>query len=43
VTEEKTEPRCERCSNYLRVCGHNLPFKDRIRDIQIDKTSLRVR
>lgn len=30
------EPRCDRCSNYLKVCGHEAPFVERIRSVQLD-------
>lgn len=35
------EPRCVRCGNYTSICGHSLPFKERIKTVNIDRTSLR--
>lgn len=37
----KPEPRCERCGHYASICGHSLPFLERIKTVNIDRTSLR--
>lgn len=36
-----SEPRCARCGNYESICGHSLPFTERIKTINVDRTSLR--
>jgi hypothetical protein len=33
--------RCIRCGNWPQICGHDLPFKDRIKSINVDRHSLR--
>lgn len=30
------EGRCARCRNWLKICGHDLPFKERIRSVNAD-------
>lgn len=27
------DERCARCRNYLRLCGHDLPFSERMRTV----------
>lgn len=34
-------PRCERCGNYESICGHNLPFAERIKSVNVDRSSLK--
>jgi hypothetical protein len=33
--------RCEKCGNWLRLCGHDLPFAEKIKTIRIDKGGLK--
>lgn len=28
------EGRCIRCGNWPQICGHNLPFKERMKDVR---------
>jgi hypothetical protein len=35
--------RCERCRQYLSICGHDKPFTERIKTQHIDKASLKVK
>lgn len=35
------KPRCVRCGQYSSICGHSLPFTERIKHIRVDRTSLR--
>ena len=39
----RSETRCDRCHNWLSICGHNLPFAERMKSIGIDRTSLTVK
>lgn len=32
--EEQKPAKCERCGNYLQICGHDLPFKERIKTVR---------
>jgi hypothetical protein len=36
VAKPKKQRRCERCSNYLAICGHDLTLKKRLKAVQID-------
>jgi hypothetical protein len=38
----RTEGRCERCGNWPNLCGHDLPFKERMKSVAIDRSSLRA-
>lgn len=40
---ERTPERCATCSNWLSICGHDLPFAERIKSVSIDRTSLRTK
>jgi hypothetical protein len=37
------EGKCIRCGNWPQICGHDLPFAERIKSIAVDRTSLRVK
>lgn len=37
----RLEGRCGRCGQWPAICGHDLSFKDRIKSVSVDKSSLR--
>lgn len=37
----KREGRCLRCGQYATICGHGLSFKDKIKTVSVDYSSLR--
>lgn len=34
----RSTDRCERCRNYLSLCGHDLPFSERAKSIRANYT-----
>jgi hypothetical protein len=43
LSDPKPSLRCDRCANYLVICGHDQPFLERIKTQRIDKASLKVK
>lgn len=43
MSDAEKEKRCDQCGNCLALCGHDLPFKERIKRIQVNRESLKVR
>lgn len=32
---DRTDRKCDRCRNWLSICGHDLPFTERMRTIAL--------
>jgi L-lactate utilization protein LutB len=43
VTETERDPeRCQRCGNWPELCGHDLPFAERIKTVRANTENLKA-
>lgn len=43
LNDPRPSLRCDRCRQYLVICGHDQPFLERVKTQRIDKASLKVK